>query len=426
MNELNFSSWSGAASTVTYGSMAKLTHTRRYVCGVGGPAIFSRLGFAGIVTTMANINPFLESQAADSPPLSDEATRWSLVRGTAGQEEESIPINPTPFSVGRRPGCSLQLNHKTVSGQHAILEIQDDDVFVVDDGSTNGTYVNGNRISERTHLNEADLLQFADVAFRVMVEQRESTCATINEDMCDNALSLVQFDRLMENRLVTPFFQPIIDLKSGRHLGYEILARSRLFGLESCAAMFDAAARLNMEVDLSRMLRWEGIREGLNLPNSPTLFVNTHPLEIRAGGLVDSMAKIRQLSEQVNIVLEVHEAAITDPAEMRSLKEQLKELRIGIAYDDFGAGQTRLAELIEAPPHYLKFDISLIRDIDKAAPERLRSLESLVNMALDLKVNPLAEGVETPEEADVCRKLGFLTAQGYHFGRPAPLRQSDS
>ncbi len=67
----------------------------------------------------------------------------------------------------------------------------------------------------------------------------------------------------MENRLVTPFFQPIIDLTNGRYIGYEVLARSRLFGLESCAAMFNAAARLNMEVELSRMLRWEGVREGL-------------------------------------------------------------------------------------------------------------------------------------------------------------------
>ncbi len=358
-----------------------------------------------------------------TPAFDDREPAWTLMRGASGADEQEVLIFPLPFSVGRRPGCSMQLNYKTISGNHADLHLNNGQLWVSDLNSTNGTYVNGRRITEATPLREEDLLQFADIAFRVKSERRATTCQTMQEDVCDKALALVQFDRLMENRLVTPFYQPIVDMKTGAFRGYEVLARSRLFGLESCAAMFDAAARLNMEVELSRMLRWEGVREGLNLPVKSTLFVNTHPLEIRREGLVDSMATARQLSMDVPIILEVHEAAITDPGEMRELRSQLKELNIGIAYDDFGAGQTRLSELTEAPPDYLKFDISLIRGIDQAPPERQRMLGSLVKMVIDLGVNPLAEGVETPEEADVCRSLGFLTAQGYHFGRPAPVRQ---
>ncbi len=351
---------------------------------------------------------------------------WTLQRGTGKSKENdqpSILVHPIPFTVGRRPGCSLQLNFKTISGNHAELTVDNDQLWVNDLNSTNGTYVNGRRIAEPTPLREEDLLQFADMAFRIKSERRSTTCQTMQEDMCDQALALVQFDRLMENRLVTPFYQPIIDMKSGQFRGYEVLARSRLFGLESCAAMFDAASRLNMEVELSRMLRWEGVREGLNLPDNSTLFVNTHPLEIRAEGLVDSMATARQLSAEVPIILEVHEAAITDPKEMRELRAHLKELNIGIAYDDFGAGQTRLSELVEAPPDYLKFDISMIRGIDQAPRERQKMLASLVNMVIDLGVNPLAEGVESAGEAEACRDMGFLTAQGFHFGRPAPVRQ---
>ncbi|MEZ6137955.1 MAG: EAL domain-containing protein [Pirellulaceae bacterium] len=348
---------------------------------------------------------------------------WTLMRGALGADEQEVLVQPVPFSIGRRPGCSMQLNYKTISGNHADLTVTNGQLWVTDLNSTNGTYVNGRRITEPTPLREEDLLQFADIAFRVKSERRATTCQTMAEDVCDKALALVQFDRLMENRLVTPFYQPIIDMKTGEFRGYEVLARSRVFGLESCAAMFDAAARLNMEVELSRMLRWEGVREGLNLPVGSALFVNTHPLEIRREGLVDSMATARQLSKDVPIILEVHEAAITDPGEMRELRAHLKELNIGIAYDDFGAGQTRLSELTEAPPDYLKFDISLVRGIDRAPPERQRLLASLVKMVTELGVNPLAEGIETAEEADVCRSMGFLTAQGFHFGRPAPVRQ---
>jgi EAL domain-containing protein (putative c-di-GMP-specific phosphodiesterase class I) len=370
--------------------------------------------------------PRSQTTGARSHAGDDVETSWTLLPGTGksrDNNQESILVDPSPFTIGRRPGCSLQLNYKTISGNHAELLLENGQLWVADRNSTNGTYVNGRRITEMTPLREEDLLQFADLAFRVKSEKRSTTCQTMQEDMCDRALALVQFDRLMENRLVTPYYQPIVDMKNGQFRGYEVLARSRLFGLESCAAMFDAASRLNMEVELSRMLRWEGVREGLNLPNNSTLFVNTHPLEIRQEGLVDSMATARQLSLDVPIILEVHEAAITDPKEMRELRAQLKELNIGIAYDDFGAGQTRLSELVEAPPDYLKFDISLIRGIDQSPPERRKMLASLINMVMDLGINPLAEGVESIAEAEACRDLGFLTAQGFHFGRPAPVRQ---
>ncbi|MBX3421282.1 MAG: EAL domain-containing protein [Pirellulaceae bacterium] len=347
---------------------------------------------------------------------------WILVRGDSSDGPQQIQVTPIPFTVGRRPGSSLQINSRTISGLHATLTCEDDGLCVTDNGSTNGTYVNGQKISQPTKLAEEDLLQFADIVFRVRKSQRSTVCQTMQEDVCDSALALVQFDRLMQNRLVTPNFQPIVDIRSGDFVGYEVLARSRLFGLESCQAMFDAASRLNMEVELSRMLRWEGVRHALELANNMTIFLNTHPLEIRQDGLVDSLVTVRQLSYDKPIILEVHEAAVTDPAEMRELKARLRDLNIGIAYDDFGAGQTRLSELIEAPPDYLKFDMSLIRGIDQAPPERQKMLAALVQIVLDLGVNPLAEGIETPAEADVCRNLGFQTAQGYHFGRPAPCQ----
>jgi EAL domain-containing protein (putative c-di-GMP-specific phosphodiesterase class I) len=96
-------------------------------------------------------------------------------------------------------------------------------------------------------------------------------------------------------------------------------------------------------------------------------------------------------------------------------------MNVRLAYDDFGAGQARLLELAEAPPHYLKFDRRFVMGIDQAPASRRRLVASLVAAARELLVKTVAEGVETAAEAEVCRDLGFTLAQGYHFGRPASV-----
>jgi EAL domain-containing protein (putative c-di-GMP-specific phosphodiesterase class I) len=102
---------------------------------------------------------------------------------------------------------------------------------------------------------------------------------------------------------------------------------------------------------------------------------------------------------------------------MRELRAVLNELNIGLAYDDFGAGQARLVELGEVPPDFLKFDIELIHEIDRASPERQRMLASLVAIVKDLGIASLAEGVETEAEHAACRQMGFDFGQGYLYGK---------
>jgi EAL domain-containing protein (putative c-di-GMP-specific phosphodiesterase class I) len=120
------------------------------------------------------------------------------------------------------------------------------------------------------------------------------------------------------------------------------------------------------------------------------------------------------------VTLEIHEKAVTDPGLMKEFISALRSLNIRLAYDDFGAGQSRLLDLVEVPPDYLKFDISLIHNIHKIAAKQ-QMVEVLVRMVQDFGVLALAEGIESAEEAHVCEQLGFAFAQGYFFGKPAPL-----
>ena len=80
-----------------------------------------------------------------------------------------------------------------------------------------------------------------------------------------------------------------------------------------------------------------------------------------------------------------------------------------------------MLEVAEVPPDYVKFDMALIRDIDKAGDARRSMLTMLVKFCHDSGIKTLAEGISRAGEADACRQLGFELFQGFYFGRPAPL-----
>ncbi len=352
---------------------------------------------------------------------------WFLSGPTqAGETILHLPIDDDPYVVGRKPGNSLRLQFRTVSGQHASLHVNAGALWVTDLGSTNGTYVNGKRIepNQPVRISEDELIHFAEAPFRVYRQSASgATNGTIAENICDQALALVQFDRLMSERLVKPHFQSIVDLRfpTPELIGHEILGRGSVFGLESVGAMFQAAEQLNLEVELSRLLRWEGIRVGRDFPENPALFVNTHPKEVSdVHGLIHSLVQVREMAGNANLVLEIHESSVTNRKLMEELTSALKDQNIRLAYDDFGSGQARLAELVEAKPDVVKFDISLIRGIDVADASRQRMLANLINMVHDLGILALAEGVETEGESKACIDLGFQLGQGYFYGRPSP------
>ncbi len=349
---------------------------------------------------------------------------WFL---TGNIEEASatrcVAVNPIPFRVGRRSDLTLCLPFSAVSNLHAEL-FKDGEVLQVRDlGSTNGTFVNGNPVEKSAELNEGDLLQFANIAFRLVKQGNHgmgrAQTAVVNAE--DQALALTRFDELLTDRAVVPHFQPIIDYSDNECAGYEILGRSRLFGLNSPKQMFSAAAQLNLEAELSRLLRFEGIVSGKGLPADAPLFVNTHPLELEdTKRFYASLEEIRELSPEQPITLEIHESAAVNPDTMGELRTVLDELDIRLAYDDFGAGQARLVELVKVSPDILKFDMTLVQNIHGASTQHKQMLSALVQMTRRLGIAALAEGVETAEDDEACREMGFDYGQGFYYGRPAP------
>jgi len=333
----------------------------------------------------------------------------------------TIALRSFPFLVGRLPACALCIPAANVSKEHAQIVQEAGRLYVHDLGSTNGTFVNQRRVSGREPLHDGDTLYFASEAFRLQRQADDAHLRTVAEGSFVIVESLCQFDRLMSERAVVPHFQPIVQLAGGLVIGYEMLARGSLSGLEGPGAMFQAAQRLGQEVALSKLLRREGVLVGRKLPGRPRLYLNTHPAEIAAPDLLPSLKEIRQLAPDQPMTIEVHEAAVAQIDDLLQLRESCRGLGMQLAYDDFGAGQARLDELARVAPDCVKFDMRLIRDLHQAPAERRLVTERLVSLVRELGIVPLAEGVENQAEADACRQIGFELGQGYFFGRPAPL-----
>jgi EAL domain-containing protein (putative c-di-GMP-specific phosphodiesterase class I) len=232
------------------------------------------------------------------------------------------------------------------------------------------------------------------------------------------AMQLLLFDRLLNERAVTSVAQPIVDLRRDRTHGYELLGRGQVDGLESPKDMFSIATKVDMLAELSVMLRQEAGRSFATMPLDHWYFVNTHPVEVVTKDLVASIDELANIVNGRPVVVEIHEGAVTNLAAIRELRAVLKDHGMRLAYDDFGAGQARLQELVDARPDYLKFDRKLIANLDLDDTDRMQLVESLVVLARQLKISTLAEGIETAGEAEACRRLGFELFQGYFFGRP--------
>jgi EAL domain-containing protein (putative c-di-GMP-specific phosphodiesterase class I) len=354
---------------------------------------------------------------------------------------QRVTLRSFPFSIGRDSGAHLVISSRRVSQAHAVIIREGGDCYILDLHSTNGTFVNGRRVECNTPLLEGDIVHLANMEFRVgyAAGERDDDLTRATE-MADSQLP-PSFIRVQENllemlagRLATALFQPIVYLADQHVIGYESLGRGCHDKLPTSPAhLLDLASRCGLAAQLSEMLRGQTLVEAERLPTGSLLFLNLHPDEFRSGTLLRSLAEIpTTIREARPLVLEVHEDVVTDVQAMRQLRDGLRSLDIRLAYDDFGAGQTRLAELAAVPPDFVKLDRKVVKDLPHSQPLQ-DLLRTLGQVSKRLNCEVIAEGVETEAEADACRALGCRLAQGYLFGRPqkaidlvAPLAADDA
>jgi EAL domain-containing protein (putative c-di-GMP-specific phosphodiesterase class I) len=233
-------------------------------------------------------------------------------------------------------------------------------------------------------------------------------------------------DQMIGCRGVVTLYQPIMDLNTLEVIGHEVFSRGPAGGpFEDAEHLFALAERTGRLVDLERLCRQQALSSvSRHLKPGRKLFLNTSARAL-GDSEVAGVEFVRQVDGQgldhQDVVLEITErVAVEEREPYRQLLRHLKREGFGIAIDDMGAGYSSLQALVDVEPDYLKFDISLVRQIDRNLIKR-SLLETLVDLSAKIGARVIAEGIELERELNTLREMGVPLGQGRYLAPPVML-----
>jgi diguanylate cyclase (GGDEF)-like protein len=267
-------------------------------------------------------------------------------------------------------------------------------------------------------------------ALRVAKQERNRV-RLYTEDLADQNVRRVQMEqrlrKAIDDHAMVFHYQPIVDLRSGRIMGLEALARweDPELGFVSPTDFVPIAEQTGLIHDLGRMAIESALRVMVNgaVAVSPVGYVavNVSPLQLRRPQFVqevsDMVIDLRATPSMLK--LEVTEGIFmdTDDPAVENLR-RLADLGIGIAIDDFGSGYSSLGYMSRLPVETVKVDRLLTSQVDDA---RTRSVvKALVWVAEAHGLQVILEGVENEQTAATLRRLGVRWGQGWLFSRAVP------
>jgi len=238
-----------------------------------------------------------------------------------------------------------------------------------------------------------------------------------NKALADDVL------RAIEKAEFEPFYQPIVEARTGRTVAVEALARWRHpeKGILLPDTFLSVATDLNVAGDIDRLIFERAIgacqQAFGNWPQPPSLSFNVSEDRINH----DTMDSIRQQVEAYSghVSFELLETIFLEEQDDDFLRRlgQLRALGIGIEVDDFGSGRASVVALQRINPDRLKIDRRLVALV-AGGSGGLRLLRSIIEIGQALDMGVTAEGVETREQADILANLGCDRLQGFHYSRP--------
>jgi diguanylate cyclase (GGDEF)-like protein/PAS domain S-box-containing protein len=296
----------------------------------------------------------------------------------------------------------------------------------------------GISISTTGYENAADILRDADTAMYRAKTQGKARYEIFDPTMRDHVLARMQLEtdlrRAVENQEFRTFYQAIVSLTDWKIFGFEALVRWQhpTRGLVCPAEFIPLAEETGMILWLGRWVLQEACRQmalwkvQFQASAPEIISVNLSARQFAQSDLVSQLAQVLEETglDARQLKLEMTESLVMQNVETASeMLKEMKALGVLLGIDDFGTGYSSLSYLSRFPIDTLKVDGSFVSRIGEDK-ENLEIVRTIITLAHNLKMNVIAEGVETVEQLSQLRDLGCEYGQGYYFSRPVSAEEA--
>ena len=273
-----------------------------------------------------------------------------------------------------------------------------------------------------------ELLRQADLALYRAKRERRGGWALFDPSLTAEVRRRLELEvalrRAVETGGLALHYQPVIDLRSGRIAGLEALLRwehpergpippSEFIPLAEETGLMIPLGRQTLLRAGRQLRRWQ--ERGLAAPGT-WVSVNLSARELAHPGLVEAVGQALERSglAPADLALEVTESAALDVDQGAATLRACRELGVTLLLDDFGTGFATLTSLKRFPADVVKVDASFVRGLG-ADPVDTAIVSAAAALTRDVGVRSLAEGVETEDQLQQVRRLGYDLAQGFRF-----------
>lgn len=286
--------------------------------------------------------------------------------------------------------------------------------------------------SAENYVRPEDILRDAELAMYRAKELGKARSVAFDPAMRGTTVTPLDVEtdlrRALERNEMVLNFQPIVSLSDGRIRGFEALARWRHAerGDIPPSEFIPLAEETGMIVELGQWVLRTACAQMVEWNRD---FAPAQPFEISvnlSGRQFTQMDLVRMVTDSLEgtglkancLKLEITESALMENAQRSAqMLRHLKELDIKVCVDDFGTGYSSLSYLHTFPIDTLKIDKSFVQDMGRNR-HNLEIVRTIALLAQNLRLDVIAEGVETPEQLAQLRAIGCGYAQGYLFSRP--------
>jgi len=283
--------------------------------------------------------------------------------------------------------------------------------------------------------NPEALLRNADSAMYKAKAEGRNTYQFYTDDMTSRAFERMtiqtQLRQAIDKEELRVYYQPQVNMRSGRIIGMEALVRWEHpeRGMVAPDRFIPVAEETGLIIDIDRWMMRSAMTEfaaWIAQGREPgVLSLNLSMVQLKRSDFLMAVGHALDASglPPSRLAFEITETQIMkDPDQTIATLHELKAMGISLSVDDFGTGQSSLAYLKRLPVDKIKIDQSFVRDIPDDADD-VALTRTIIAMAQHLNLDLIAEGVETQVQSEFLLEFGCLEAQGYRYYRPMPGRE---